>query len=75
MRIFGTSGFSRDRSAVPPGVPASVERALFRYKRMLPQVVFDAGALEGSPFTFPKFRLCSMALRSADTGCPTKCRS
>lgn len=54
MRIFGTLGFSWDRSAVPPGVPASVDRALFRYKRMLPQIVFDAGALEGNPFTFPQ---------------------
>ncbi len=54
MQLFGKLGFRWDRSAVPAGVPASVDRSLFRYKQRLAQFVFDASSLEGNPFTFPQ---------------------
>ncbi len=53
-RIFDALGFHWDRAAVP-GVPVySVERACFRFYKMLPEFVWDAGALEGNPFTYPE---------------------
>jgi prophage maintenance system killer protein len=55
MDIFNTLGFRWDRNAVPAGIPVhSVERACFRFHRMLPEFVWDAGVLEGNPFTFPE---------------------
>jgi hypothetical protein len=33
-----------------------VERALFRFRRMLPEYVWDAGVLAGNPFTFPEVK-------------------
>ena len=33
----------------------------FRFSRMLPEYVWDAGVLEGNPFTFPKLRRSSKA--------------
>lgn len=56
MQLFEKLGFAWDRSAVAAGVSASVERAVFRYKQMLAQFVFDASALEGNPFTFPQVK-------------------
>lgn len=54
MQLFEKLGFKWDRSAIPAGAPASVDRSLFRYKQMLAQFVFDASSLEGNPFTFPQ---------------------
>lgn len=54
MQLFEKLGFKWDRSAIPAGAPASVNRSLFRYKQMLAQFVFDASSLEGNPFTFPQ---------------------
>lgn len=40
---------------MPTGMQAhSVARACFRFHRMLPEFVWDAGVLEGNPFTFPQ---------------------
>jgi len=35
---------------------AARERVVFRYRRMLPEYVWDAGVLEGNPFTFPEVK-------------------
>ena len=56
MHIFDKLGFTWDRTAVPPCAPASVDRAMFRYKQMLPQHVFDASFLEGNPYTYPQVK-------------------
>jgi hypothetical protein len=57
MLIFDALGFSWDRSAVPASVPEhSLERACFRFHKMLPEFVWDAGVLEGNPFTFPEVK-------------------
>jgi hypothetical protein len=54
MALFDSLGFSWNRGSVPRELPrASVERAAFRFARMLPEYVWDAGVLEGNPFTFP----------------------
>lgn len=48
-------GFVWDRSTVPTTIPVhSVERACFRFHRMLPEFVWDASMLEGNPFTYPE---------------------
>jgi Fic family protein len=53
MALFDAVGFHWDRSALPAAVPVhSVERACFRFHKMLPEFVWDAGVLEGNPFTF-----------------------
>ena len=55
MDLFEALGFSWDRAITPEAVPAhSVERACFRFHKMLPEFVWDAGVLEGNPFTFPE---------------------
>lgn len=54
MQIFDKLGFTWNRSAVPAGQSASVERAALRYKQSLAEFVYDAGALEGNPFTYPE---------------------
>lgn len=57
MALFDSLGFSWDRGSVPRELPrASVERAAFRFARMLPEYVWDAGVLEGNPFTFPEVK-------------------
>lgn len=57
MEIFDALGFHWDRSAVPSNIPSySIERACFRFHRMLPEFVWDAGVLEGNPFTFPEVK-------------------
>lgn len=57
MALFDSLGFSWDRGSIPRHWPhASVERATFRFARMLPQYVWDAGVLEGNPFTFPEVK-------------------
>ncbi len=51
--LFDALGFTWDRSKVPSTVPVhSVERACFRFYKMLPEFVWDAAALEGIPYTF-----------------------
>jgi prophage maintenance system killer protein len=57
MALFDTLGFQWNRDSVPREVPrASVERVVFRFHRMLPEYVWDAGVLEGNPFTFPEVK-------------------
>lgn len=56
MQLFDKLGFRWNRSALPAGVSASVDRAVYRYKQMLAQFVFDASYLEGNPFTFPEVK-------------------
>lgn len=57
MALFDDLGFRWDRSSVPSTLPAhSVERACFHFHRMLPEFVWDAGVLEGNPFTFPEVK-------------------
>jgi prophage maintenance system killer protein len=57
MALFDSLGFSWDRGSVPRELPrASIERAAFRFARMLPEYVWDAGVLEGNPFTFPEVK-------------------
>jgi hypothetical protein len=57
MALFDSLGFSWNRDSIPRELPrASVERAAFRFSRMLPEYVWDAGVLEGNPFTFPEVK-------------------
>ena len=57
MALFDTLGFQWDRDSVPRELPrASLERVVFRFRRMLPEYVWDAGVLEGNPFTFPEVK-------------------
>ena len=53
--LFNALGFRWDRSAVPTEIPQrSPERVCFRLHKMLAEFVWDAGVLEGNPFTFPQ---------------------
>lgn len=57
MAPFDTLGFRWNRDHVPRELPrASHERVTFRFRRMLPEYVWDAGVLEGNPFTFPEVK-------------------
>jgi len=57
MSLFEILGFRWDRSAMPTFVPShSIERACFRFHKMLPEFVWDASVLEGNPFTFPEVK-------------------
>src|SRR5450631_1896403 len=57
MELFDALGFRWHRDSVPPRIPrASLERVVFRFRRMLPEYVWDAGVLEGNPFTFPEVK-------------------
>jgi Fic family protein len=47
-------GFTWDRHAVHPLPASTPERAVWRFKRMLAEYVWDAGQLEGNPFTYPE---------------------
>ncbi len=54
-QVFDDLGLRWDRSVVPTDVPVhSVERAVFRLHKALPEFVWDASMLEGNPFTFPE---------------------
>ncbi|MFE3454430.1 hypothetical protein ACFXJ8_36455 [Nonomuraea sp. NPDC059194] len=54
-RLFAALGFTWDRSAVKRDLGVhTVERAIWRYQRALPEFVWDAAALEGNPFTYPE---------------------
>lgn len=53
MELCEALGFRWDRTAVPGAIPIhSIERVCFRFHRMLPEYVWDAGVLEGNPYTF-----------------------
>jgi hypothetical protein len=53
MNLFTSLGFRWDRSAISIAVPShKVERACFRFYKMLPEFVWDASVLEGNPLTF-----------------------
>lgn len=55
--LFDALGFHWDRNVVPVSVPVhSRERVCFRFHRMLPEFVWDAGVLEGNPLTFPEVK-------------------
>ena len=57
MTLFDALGFCWDRSVLPTAVPShSIERVCFRFHKMLPEFVWDAGVLEGNPFTFPEVK-------------------
>ncbi|HXY98253.1 MAG TPA: Fic family protein [Steroidobacteraceae bacterium] len=57
MTPFDALGFGWDPDVIPRELPrATVERATFRFARMLPEYVWDAGVLEGNPFTFPEVK-------------------
>jgi prophage maintenance system killer protein len=57
MALFDTLGFQWNRDSIPREIPrASLERVVFRFHRMLPEYVWDAGVLEGNPFTFPEVK-------------------
>jgi hypothetical protein len=57
MALFDSLGLSWDRGSIPQTLPrSSIERATFRFARMLPEYVWDAGVLEGNPFTFPEVK-------------------
>ena len=57
MELFEALGFGWDRAAVPETVPVHpLERVCWRFNRMLPEFVWDAGVLEGNPFTFPEVK-------------------
>jgi Fic family protein len=48
-------GYTWDQSAIPRDIPSfSVERAMWRFQRTLPEYVWDAAVLEGNPFTYPE---------------------
>jgi Fic family protein len=53
--MIDTLGYTWDQSAVPRDIPRfSVERAVWRFRRSLPEYVWDAAVLEGNPFTYPE---------------------
>jgi hypothetical protein len=57
MALFDTLAFKWNRDCVPRQFPrASLDRVVFRFRRMLPEYVWDAGVLEGNPFTFPEVK-------------------
>jgi len=57
MSLFDALGFHWDRSVVPTAVPThTLERVCFRFYKMLPGYVWDAGVLEGNPLTFPEVK-------------------
>ena len=57
MVLFDALGFRWDRSVVPTSIPShSVERACFRFHKLLPEFVWDASVLEGNPFTFAEVK-------------------
>jgi len=56
-QLFDTLGFQWDRAEVPGNMPThTIERVCFRFHKMLPEFVWDAGVLEGNPFTFPEVK-------------------
>ena len=57
MKLFETLGFDWDRDSIYTGIlEHTIERAAFRFYKMLPEFIWDAGVLEGNPFTFPEVK-------------------
>lgn len=57
MSLFDVLGFHWDRTTAPiSDFPHSIERVCFHFHKMLPEFVWDAGVLEGNPFTFPEVK-------------------
>ncbi len=57
MSIYEPLGFHWDHLAVPKTVPThSIDRAVFRFHKMLADFVWDASMLEGNPFTYPEVK-------------------
>lgn len=57
MTLFADLGFHWDRAAIPQYLPIhSIRRVSFRFHRMLPELVWDAGVLEGNPSTFAEIK-------------------
>lgn len=57
MSLFDALGFAWNRSSIPTSVPTySMARVCFRFHKMLPEFVWEAGVLEGNPFTFPEVK-------------------
>jgi Fic family protein len=57
MSLFEALNFSWRRLQHLENIPLhSVNRACFRFHRMLPEFVWDASVLEGNPFTFPEVK-------------------
>jgi hypothetical protein len=55
--LFDALGFRWDRQRVPAQCPLhSIDRVAFHFHRMLPEFVWDAGVLEGNPFTYPEVK-------------------
>jgi Fic family protein len=55
--LFSSLGFHWDRTIVPAQIPIhSLDRVCFRFHRMLAEYVWDAGVLEGNPFTYPEVK-------------------
>lgn len=53
MKRFDQLGFSWNRELIPMDIPVyNTERVCFRFRRMLPEFVWDASVLEGNPITF-----------------------
>ena len=57
-QLFESLGMRWNRTAISPIAPTinSIERATFRFHRMLPEFVWDASVLEGNPFTFQEVK-------------------
>jgi plasmid stabilization system protein ParE len=54
MTLFDALGFQWDRSAVPADVPTyPVQHVCLHFHQNLAEFVWDAGVLEGNPFTLP----------------------
>lgn len=55
--LFESLGFAWDRSCIRVDVPEyQISRVVFRFRKMLPEFVWDAAVLEGNPFTFPEVK-------------------
>jgi hypothetical protein len=55
VTLFNDLGFRWDRAAILQGLPTrSTKRVCFYFHRMLPEYIWHASVLEGSPFTFPE---------------------
>lgn len=55
MKLFDILGFQWDRTALPTQIAIyDIKRVCFRLHRMLAEFVWDAGVLEGNPYTFPQ---------------------
>ncbi|MGE0233348.1 MAG: Fic family protein [Flavobacteriaceae bacterium] len=54
-QLFEAVGFTWDRATVPKRLPPpDIKRAVWRLQRSLAEYVYDAGQLEGNPFTYPQ---------------------